>query len=146
MKTFIKLALIATVLFLSAPFSQASANGENDKSSDEANKAAMVFTAMSHDFGTIEAGEKVSHLFTFTNRSEEPLIINSVKGSCGCTVPEWSKEPVAPGSEGQIEVFFNSKGKFGQQTKTVTIDSNIENQPIILTIKAKIDRAVGDMY
>ncbi len=143
MKTFIKLALIATILFLSAPYSKATANGGNDNSSNKTSKSAMFFTAISHDFGVIEAGEKVSHLFTFTNRSEEPLIISSVNGSCGCTVPEWSKEPVLPGSEGQIEVFFNSKGKVGQQTKTVTIDTNLDSQPIVLTIKAEIEGAVS---
>ncbi len=139
MKTFIKLVLITTVLFLFAPIHQAAANGSND-TDGEKSKTAMVFTSMIHDFGTIEAGEKVSHLFTFKNSSSEPLVINSVKGSCGCTVPEWSKEPVAPGSEGQIEVFFNSKGKSGQQTKTVTINANGESQPIVLTIKAQVEK------
>lgn len=141
MKTVINLVLITIVLFLSTPIHQAAANGSNDTHSETNTvKSAMIFSSMIHDFGTIEAGEKVSHLFTFKNSSNEPLVINSVKGSCGCTVPEWSKEPVAPGSEGQIEVFFNSKGKSGQQTKTVTINANGESQPIVLTIKAQVEK------
>ena len=66
-----------------------------------------------YDFGTITEGEKVTHVFNFTNTGDADLVIVSAKGSCGCTVPEWPKEPIAPGAEGKISVVFNSEGKKG---------------------------------
>ncbi len=91
-----------------------------------------------HDFGNIDEGDKVSTKFTFTNTGSEPLIISSAKGSCGCTVPQWPKEPVAPGESGTIDVEFNSKNKPGRQTKTVTIQANTDPNPIRLKIKAEV--------
>ena len=106
-------------------------------------KTTMTFGEMTHDFGGIDEGDKVSHVFTFNNSGDEPLIINSAKGSCGCTVPEWPKEPIPPGGEGSIKVEFNSKGKAGNQTKTVTINANTDPNPTRLTIKAQVAKAEG---
>jgi len=91
-----------------------------------------------HDFGNINEGDKVNTSFTFTNTGNEPLIISSAKGSCGCTVPKWPKEPIAPGGTGSIDVEFNSKNKPGRQTKTVTIQANTDPNPIRLKIKAEV--------
>lgn len=91
-----------------------------------------------HDFGNINEGDKVATKFEFTNTGNEPLIISSAKGSCGCTVPEWPKEPIAPGGKGTIDVEFNSKNKPGRQTKTVTIQANTDPNPIRLKIKAEV--------
>lgn len=91
-----------------------------------------------HDFGNIDEGDKVNTSFTFTNTGNEPLIISSAKGSCGCTVPKWPKEPIAPGGTGTIDVEFNSKNKPGRQTKTVTIQANTDPNPIRLKIKAEV--------
>ena len=107
-------------------------------------KTSMEFDNMTHDFGTIDEGDKVEHVFKFKNSGDEPLIINSAKGSCGCTVPEWPKEPVAPGGEGEIKVVFNSKGKKNKQTKTVTINANTDPNPTRLTIKAQVTPAEGE--
>jgi len=107
-------------------------------------KTTMEFADMTHDFGTIDEGDKVEHIFKFKNSGDEPLIINSAKGSCGCTVPEWPKEPVAPGGEGEIKVVFNSKGKKNKQTKTVTINANTDPNPTRLTIKADVTPAEGE--
>lgn len=106
-------------------------------------KTTMSFADMTHDFGNIQEGDKVSHVFTFSNSGDEPLIINSAKGSCGCTVPEWPKEPIPPGGESQIKVEFNSKGKAGKQTKTVTINANTDPNPTRLTIKADVAKVEG---
>jgi hypothetical protein len=76
------------------------------------------------NFGTCDEGEIVKHLFKFKNTGNEPLIISNAKGSCGCTVPTWPKEPVPPGGEGEIKVEFNSKGKPGPQSKRVTVTAN----------------------
>lgn len=78
------------------------------------------------DFGTITEGDTVEHDFQFTNVGEFPLIINNITASCGCTTPEWPREPIAPGAESTIKVRFNSKGKVGMNTKTVTIFANTE--------------------
>jgi len=106
---------------------------------DTGPKTTIEFDEMTHDFGNIKEGDKVSHVFKFKNTGNEPLIINSAKGSCGCTVPEWPKEPIAPGGDGQIKVEFNSKGKKNKQTKTVTINANTDPNPTRLTIKAEVE-------
>ena len=76
------------------------------------------------DFGTIDEGEIVKHAYKFKNTGSEPLVISNAKGSCGCTVPTWPKEPVPPGGEAVINVEFNSKGKPGPQSKRVTVTAN----------------------
>lgn len=91
-----------------------------------------------HDFGRITQGEKVSYAFKFKNVGDGNLIITSAAGSCGCTVPEWPKEPIAPGKEGKINVIFNSEGKSGIQEKTITIVTNCEPATKIVKIKTEI--------
>ena len=84
----------------------------------------FLFEREEHDFGTLIDGEKVSYSFRFKNSGNAPLIISNAKGSCGCTVPDWPKEPISPGEEGSIDVTFDSSGRAGKQTKTVTLSSN----------------------
>lgn len=98
----------------------------------------ISFDKEEHDFGNINEGDKVEHIFKFTNTGNEPLIISSAKGSCGCTVPEWPKEPIPPGQGGEIAVAFDSKNKPGKQTKTVTIQANTDPNPTRLKIKADV--------
>ena len=98
------------------------------------------FSEELHDFGTITEGDVVEHIFTFTNTGEAPLIISSAKGSCGCTVPEWPKEPVGIGEEGTIKVKFNSSKKPGIQNKTVTITANTYPKVSRLRIKANVTK------
>ena len=101
----------------------------------------MVFDTYEHDFGTMDEGDAVTHIFSFTNTGSEPLILDKCKGSCGCTVPQCPKEPIAPGASGEIEVKFNSKGKKNNQTKTVTINANTDPGQTILKIKAFVNPA-----
>lgn len=84
----------------------------------------ILFDEETFDFGTILEGEIIAHTFTFTNTGEEPLLISSAKGSCGCTVPAWPKDPIAPGETASITVEFNSKGKRGRRNQKVTITAN----------------------
>jgi hypothetical protein len=86
----------------------------------------ISFTETTFDFGTIEEGTVVTHVFTFTNAGNEPLILTDVKGSCGCTVPQWPREPLAPGETASITVEFNSKAKSGKRNQRVTITSNTD--------------------
>lgn len=99
---------------------------------------AFSFSEERHDFGNIKDGDVVEHVFSFTNTGEAPLIISEAKGSCGCTVPEWPKEPIAVGNTGELKVKFNSKGRPGIQNKTVTITANTWPKTTRLTIKANV--------
>ncbi len=98
----------------------------------------MSFDKLEFDYGVIDAGEKVNHKYKFTNSGSEPLIISNAKGSCGCTVPNWPKEPIPPGGTGEIDVVFDSKGKKGKQSKRVTITANTNPAQTFLTIKGEV--------
>jgi len=98
-----------------------------------------TFGELEYDFGSVDQGEKVTHKYTFKNDGKEPLIISNAKGSCGCTVPQWPKEPIAPGEEGEILVQFDTKGKKGNQTKTVTLTANTEPAQTYLKIKGIVN-------
>lgn len=88
--------------------------------------AQIKFDKLTHDFGTFsESNPKVTCSFSFTNVGEEPLIINQAIASCGCTVPEYTKEPVKPGEKGEIKVTYNGVGKFpGHFKKSITVRTN----------------------
>lgn len=87
----------------------------------------IKFDEESHDFGDITQGDRVEHVFAFTNVGTEPLVLSRVLTTCGCTAPSWPKEPVAPGEKGEVKVSFNSAGKMGMQNKVITIISNATN-------------------
>lgn len=86
--------------------------------------ASISFETNSYDFGKINEGDKATHEFKFTNNGISPLIISNATATCGCTVPEYPKEPIAPGKTGVIKVVFNSAGKTGMQHKIVTLTTN----------------------
>lgn len=111
----------------------ASANGKTNSSLPE-----MKFEEEVFDFGKITQGEVVSHDFKFTNIGNSSLIISGANGSCGCTVPKWPKEPVAPGKSEKINVVFSSEGKSGIMDKTVTIVTNCEPATRVIRIKAEV--------
>lgn len=95
----------------------------------------MSFDKVEHDFGTIEQGTPQEYAFTFTNTGEAPLIITDAKSTCGCTVPNPPKDPIAPGESGELLVKFNGSGQ-NQVTKTVTVTANTEKGQELLRIKA----------
>jgi hypothetical protein len=97
--------------------------------------AAFKFEESEYDFGTVVAGAEVKRTFKFTNVGEIPLTITNVGTTCGCTVPDWPKEPIVPGAQGQIDVVFNSTDKEGQQMKEITISANVEGGVAKLMIK-----------
>jgi hypothetical protein len=110
-----------------------------------ASRAATTvqFAETEFDFGKMKQGDQVEHVFKFTNTGSEPLIIEDAKGSCGCTVPSYPKEPVAPGAQGEILVKFNSAGKSNNQQKTVTLTANTNPITTVLTIKAFVEVPAG---
>ena len=117
--------------------------GENASAEDvdpNAPTTTMSFAEEVYDFGSVEKGGKVEHSYKFTNTGNEPLIISNAKASCGCTVPTWPKEPIAPGETGEIPVIFNAKST-GNQTKTITITANTTPPKTRLTIKGQVTDA-----
>ncbi|CAA6803563.1 MAG: Unknown protein [uncultured Aureispira sp.] len=102
------------------------------------NATSMTFEKTVHDFGALKEGASVSYTFKLKNTGTKPLLISNAKGSCGCTVPKWSREPIAPGESGEIQVTFNSKGKKGNQHKTVTLTANTDPANTRLYIKAQV--------
>lgn len=100
--------------------------------------SAIDFPSMKHDFGKITEGEVVAHTFTFKNTGDNPLKVENVKPSCGCTTPDWTRQEIAPGGEGFIKVEFDSKGKSGQTTKTVTVTSNTPERNTVLTFTGEV--------
>ena len=99
----------------------------------------MSFAEESFDFGTVDQGEKVSHTYKFTNSGSEPLILSNAKGSCGCTVPQWPREPIAPGATGEIVVEFDSKNKSGKRNQKVTITANTEPAQTVISLTGEVN-------
>ncbi|MEO8150471.1 MAG: DUF1573 domain-containing protein [Bacteroidia bacterium] len=147
--------LLASAFMFAVAFANAQATAtpavtptQTDQSATEVkpvenkNQADFKFTetSMEYSYGTIKQGESVTHNFEFTNSGKEPLVITSAHGSCGCTVPDWPKEPIKKGEKGVIKVTFNSAGKMGPQDKTVTINSNAKTNPAVLHIKGNVDK------
>jgi hypothetical protein len=97
--------------------------------------SAIKFDQDTFNFGTVMEGERVSHAFTFTNTGKNALVISKAIGSCGCTVPEWPKEPIAPGAKGKIDVVFNSENRLGKANKDVTVYANTEPATSKVTLK-----------
>lgn len=113
--------LFVTLLFLAIGFTGAWAQDA------PANKNMPQFkfkTGDTYDFGTIKEGPIAEHVFEFTNVGKEPLIIQGASASCGCTTPEWPKEPILPGKNGKITVRYNTQGRVAPFTKEVYIQSN----------------------
>lgn len=98
----------------------------------------MTFENKEHNFGTIDQGDKVNYTFRFKNTGKTDLLITNATSSCGCTIPEYPKEPIKPGKSSKIKVSFNSAGKKGLQMKTITLTTNTINQREIVLIKASI--------
>lgn len=98
----------------------------------------MTFEETEASFGTITDGEKVSHTYTFTNTGNEPLILSDARGSCGCTVPQWPREPIAPGESGSITVEFNSANKVGNRNQKVTITANTNPPQSFIYLKGDV--------
>lgn len=103
----------------------------------------MLFEKETIDYGVIEQGSEPYRVFNFTNAGTEALVIKYAKGSCGCTVPEWPKEPILPGETNQIKVKYdtNRMGRFKKQVKLTT---NISENPIVLTIQGEVKKKAAE--
>ncbi|CAI8205872.1 MAG: Uncharacterised protein [Cryomorphaceae bacterium] len=120
-------------------------NAQNVKAVDapkteNSTNVTIDFVSKVVDYGTIEHNADGARKFVFTNNGTEPLLIKNAKGSCGCTVPTWPREAIAPGATAEIGVKYatNRVGKF---TKTITLTTNASKKPVILTVKGEVNPA-----
>lgn len=100
--------------------------------------AVFSWDEQTYDFGKITKGTPATHEFEFTNTGSAPLIIIGVKPSCGCTTPEWTKEPIPAGGTGYIKATYNAASS-GAFNKTITISANVSG-PVVLTIKGEVEK------
>jgi Protein of unknown function (DUF1573) len=121
MKTIFSL-FVALFVFVSVGFAQ---------------KGVIKFAKDTHDFGKIEQGKPVTHVFEFKNTGTDPVVINDAQASCGCTKPNWTREPIMPGKTGSVSATFNAAAA-GQFTKTVTVTSNAEAGQTVLYLKGEV--------
>lgn len=111
-----------------------------------AQPSSASFSVKEYDFGEINEGIKAEYQFVFKNTGSKPIKINSVHASCGCTTPEWSSEAIEPGKTGFVKAIYNSTGRPGGFTKTITVMADDSQEPIILTIKGNVKPKLNDVY
>jgi hypothetical protein len=131
MKKFALICLFATMAYIAGA-------QDVEKPEAPANGAKIRFEEMEHQYGTIAKGSDGNCEFTFVNEGNEPLILQNVKASCGCTTPSYTQKPVMPGQTGTIKVHYNTNN-VGGFSKTVTVTSNaVDNPRVVLRIKGNV--------
>lgn len=120
----IKILFFVTIICFSCNNAQEQSGNKNSVEESSDGQVSIQFEKTIHDFGKISQGEVVTFTFFYENDGTSNLIVNDVKASCGCTTPEWTKEPVSPGEKGKIVVSFDSSGRSGRQHKVITVFSN----------------------
>ncbi len=151
-KTMLLLAAIAMIAFASCKDEGKASQQMEDKSTEvtqtsneesQDNSAdkfpELTFDDNNYDFGTVQNGEMLEHEFTFTNTGDVPLRVMEAKPSCGCTVPEWSRDPIQPGEKGSMLVKFDARGRSGKQHKNVRLTTNTKTGSEVLTFSATIE-------
>ncbi|MEL6122149.1 MAG: DUF1573 domain-containing protein [Bacteroidota bacterium] len=101
----------------------------------------MEFKSLTVDYGTIEQNSEPLRVAEFTNTGTKPLVIKNARGSCGCTVPDWPKEPIMPGQTAEIQIRYDTN-RLGKINKTVTITTNEEGAPKVLKVVGTINQAI----
>lgn len=113
-------------------------------------RPVVSFEKETHNFGEIrEDGGTVNYSFTFTNAGEQPLIVHNVRASCGCTTPDWTRQPVQPGKEGFIKVTFDPRNRPGNFNKSIIVTTNAAEPTTVLRITGKVlpkEKTVEDIY
>ncbi len=138
-KLLFTLAIVVSASAVS--FGQSSA--KNTKAATTTKAAAakgpqITWEKTTYDFGTIPQGTPATGVFTFTNSGTAPLILSNVQGSCGCTVPEWTKDPIMPGKKGTIKATYNA-ANMGAFNKSITVTSNAESPTSVIFIKGDVN-------
>ena len=110
----------------------------NNAAAQQVGGANIEFEKKEHDYGVVEKGGNGVCIFEFTNTGDQPLLIQNAKGSCGCTVPEWPRQPIAPGQTGEIKVKYDTN-RVGNFSKSVTLTTNSSANPtVVLRIKGQV--------
>ncbi len=131
------IVILFATLFISASMSLAQNSAETaQKRSD---LPEITFENTVYDFGTVTQGDETIHEFVFKNTGKAPLVLNNVRATCGCTVPDWSKKPVMKREKSSVKVRYDSR-RIGAFTKSITVMSNAKNSPVHLTIKGEVVR------
>lgn len=105
----------------------------------------IQFDEMKYDFGSAKQGDVVKHVFKFKNVGTQPLVISNIGVSCGCTTPEWTKDPVMPGKTGTITANFNTAGKMGVQNKVLTVESNSAGGNAMVSLVGEVKESAPAM-
>jgi hypothetical protein len=110
-----------------------------DGKMDASNMAKVEFETSAYDFGTITEGGVIKHVFKFKNVGATPLVISDIQTSCGCTVPDWQRAPIAAGASSEVRVQFNSEGKNGAQEKPIRVIANTLPNETVLLLSGKVN-------
>jgi hypothetical protein len=137
-------AIMSKLNSLTAPAAKAAEPGPFDRPPTDPMQSTLTapvagittisFEHTAYDFGSKESGPTYTTSFKYKNTGRENLYISAAEASCGCTVPTWSKDAIKPGESGEITVQFDSKGRSGEQLKTVTVTTNTEPNKNVLTL------------
>ncbi|GAP67652.1 hypothetical protein BA6E_10195 [Bacteroidales bacterium 6E] len=135
-----RLFTLLMVILVAGSYSQLVAQG----------KPKIVFQKTEHNFGSFKESDGVqTTTFEFTNTGDAPLILNAVTASCGCTTPDWSRQPIAPGQKGTVKVAYNPANRPGAFSKTATVRSNAETAVVVLTISGRVEereKTLAELY
>ncbi|PKF74672.1 hypothetical protein CW752_08175 [Chryseobacterium sp. PMSZPI] len=112
--------------------------GETAAPASNQPSTSLALSESNFDFGKIKKGDKVEHVYEVTNTGKNPLVISEVKPGCGCTAPDFTKEPIMPGKKGKITLHFDSTSFDGNVQKYADVYANVEKSPIKLTFTANI--------
>lgn len=135
--------IIASALFVLATFSMSCSQTPLNSSESSAFGPGIEFNIEKHDFGILQQNGDGTVNFDFTNTGTEPLILSNVRSSCGCTVPQWPREPINAGETASIIVKYDTK-RVGSFNKSISVYSNASDAPIILRISGKVEGAPTD--
>ena len=123
-----------------APTQDATLVTADDRASEAQSKplTTVALSESSFEFGKIKKGDHKEHTYEITNTGKNPLIISQVKPGCGCTVPDYTKDPIMPGKKGKITLKFDSSNFDGLVHKQAEVYANVEKAPVVLTFSADI--------
>jgi len=138
MRKIVIISLVLIAITASYCGSGTGTNSGNSSSGTSGGTSEIVFREYQHDFGKVAEGEKVSYTFAFDNKGTGNLVIASATTTCGCTVPKYDTKPIIPGANGNLEVIFDTSGRNGMQTKTITVKSNASTPVVLLKITAEV--------
>jgi len=137
-KILVLLIVVASLVYSNCGSGKGNLNDNKVTVRSDTGTSKIIFKEYEHNFGRVAEGEKVACLFEFENSGTSDLVIYSATTTCGCTVPEYSTKPLAPGASGTLEVLFDTSGREGKQTKTITVNSNSKVPVALLTISAEV--------